>query len=85
MSEPIKNTDNIFSVPDTHELIFVNNATGEIIKNYLPRYNTGTKDSCVNWRMTLNKLYPEYTIYIGILKNPITKESPDNHQRITIA
>ena len=61
-------TDNIFSIAATHELIFVNNATGEILHNFLPKYNTGSKDSCVNWRMTLNKLYPEYTIYIGILK-----------------
>jgi hypothetical protein len=74
MSKIKETTDNIFSIPPTHELIFVNNATGEIIKNFLPRYNTGSKESCVNFRLTLNRLYPEYTIYIGILKNPITKE-----------
>jgi hypothetical protein len=74
MSKLNETTDNLFSIAPTHELIFVNNATGEIIKNFLPRYNTGSKDNCVNWRLTLTKLYPEYTIYIGILKNSITKE-----------
>jgi hypothetical protein len=71
MSKLKQRTENLFSIAHTHELIFVNNATGEILHNFLPRYNTGSKESCVNWRMTLNKLYPEYTIYIGILKKEI--------------
>jgi hypothetical protein len=58
---------NLFAEIATHKLIFVNNASGEIFENFLPKHNEGSIRECQDRKYYLQQLYPEYNIIIDII------------------